>query len=158
VIAGFSKLRIWMQADGADDIDVFTRITKLDAEGRTLFQDSKTFKYSGPDGMLRASHRRLDEHNSTPAMPVHLHRDLQPLSAGDIVPLDVAIWPTGLVFHSGEQLRLTVAGYDNMESRPEDRPQRVSINKGWHVIHTGGARDSYLLLPVVKLGKLRRRH
>jgi uncharacterized protein len=148
-IAGYIKLRLWVQAEGADDMDVYTRITKLDAAGRPLFQNSVTYKYSGPDGMLRVSHRQLDTARSTPSMPVHTHRVQQLLKPGEIVPIEIQLWPTGLVFHAGEQLRLTVAGYDFAESSPEDRPKRVSYNKGTHIIHTGGKYDSYLLVPIM---------
>jgi uncharacterized protein len=152
-IAGYIKLRLWVQAEGADDMDVYARITKLDAVGQPLFQNSLTYKYSGPDGMLRVSHRQLDKSKSTPSMPVQTHRTLQLLKPGEIVPVEIQIWPTGLVFHKGEQLRLTVNGFDFAESKPEDRPNRVSYNKGTHIIHTGGKYDSYLLVPVIPEAK-----
>jgi uncharacterized protein len=152
-IAGYSKLHLWVQAEDADDMDVYTRITKLDAAGKPLFQNSITFKYSGPDGMLRVSHRQLDEAKSTASMPVHTHRTLQLLKPGEIVPIEIQLWPTGMVFHKGEQLRLTVDSFDFAESKPMDRPQRVAYNKGTHIIHTGGKYDSYLLVPVIPEAK-----
>jgi hypothetical protein len=86
-------------------------------------------------------------------MPVHTHRKQELLKKGEIVPIEIQLWPTGMVFHAGEQLRLTVAGYDFAESAPQDRPGRVSINKGTHSIHTGGKYDSYLLIPVIPAKK-----
>jgi len=152
-IAGYSKLHLWVEAQDADDMDVFTRITKLDASGKPLFQNSITFKYSGPDGMLRVSQRELDEEKSTPSMPVHTHRKQQLLKKGEIVPIEIQLWPTGMVFHAGEQLRLTIAGYDFSESAPQDRPGRVTINRGSHIIHAGGKYDSYLLVPLIPEAK-----
>lgn len=148
-ISGYSKLRLWVEAKDANDMDVFTRIVKTDARGNPLFQNSITFKYSGPDGMLRVSHRELDLEKSTDLMPVHTHRSEQLLSPGEIVPLDIQLWPTGMIFHAGEQLQLVVAGYDYSVSAPMDRPGRVTLNKGIQVIHTGGKYDSHLMLPVI---------
>jgi predicted acyl esterase len=66
-----------------------------------------------------------------------------------VVPVELQLWPTGMVFHAGQQLQLVIAGYDYMLSRPADRPVTTSLNKGVHVIHTGGRYDSYLLVPVI---------
>jgi predicted acyl esterase len=52
-ITGFIKLRLWVEADGADDMDVFARIVKLDKNGQPLFHDALMYKYAGPDGRLR---------------------------------------------------------------------------------------------------------
>ena len=54
-----------------------------------------------------------------------------------------------MVFHAGQQLQLMIAGYDYMLSRPADRPLATTLNKGVHVLHTGGRYDSYLLVPVI---------
>jgi predicted acyl esterase len=35
------------------------------------------------------------------------------LSAGEIVPVEIAIWPMGLRFHAGEQLKLTIKPFSN---------------------------------------------
>ena len=61
------------------------------------------------------------------------------------------IWPSGTRFEAGESLRLVIQGTDFysppkpvMADRHED-----SVNRGWHVIRTGGKYDSHLLVPVV---------
>jgi hypothetical protein len=104
---------------------------------------------SGPTGMLRASHRALDVEKSTDFQPVYRHYREEMLKQGEVVQLDIAIWPYGMVVKEGEELRLTVAGF-NM--RPHLRPDDVRPklrNRGRHVVHTGGKWESYLLLPMI---------
>src|SRR5215472_13717388 len=40
-------------------------------------------------GWLRASHRKLDPERSTPYRPYHTHDEIQKLTPGDTVPVDV---------------------------------------------------------------------
>ena len=150
-LAGNMKLRIWMSAPQARDMDVFVAVQKLDAYG-----DEVGFPYyavfeDGPValGWIRASHRELDEQLSTPWQPVLAHRRALPLGPDEIVPLEIEILPSGTRFGPGETLRLVVQGTDIYRyPRPliqtfhDDR-----VNRGPHVIHTGGRFDSHLLVP-----------
>jgi uncharacterized protein len=148
-ITGFLRLHLWVAAEAATDMDVFARVIKLDASGAPLFQDALTYRYSGPDGRLRVSQRQLAGSSAGAEHADHTHRLSEPLTPGQIVPIELQLWPTGMVFHAGQQLQLVIAGYDYMLSRPADRPLTSSLNKGVHVIHTGGRYDSYLLVPVI---------
>ena len=148
-LIGYAKIKLWVEAQGYDDMDLFIRIQKTNDQGEILYQDSICFLYSGPDTMLRVSLRELDAEKSTENEPVQTFRNVQKLKPGEIVPIELAFWPTSMTFHKGETLELVVAGYDYMPSRPMDRPTSVVDNKGTHVIHTGGKYDSYLLLPEV---------
>ena len=103
--------------------------------------------YLGPNGRLRVSHRETDPERSFPWLPLHRHRVEQFLKPGEIVPCDIPIWPTGIMCHAGEQLRLTVAGFNPIPFHLPGIPGPVTRNKGDHIIHTGGERDSYLLVP-----------
>ena len=152
-ITGFVKLRLWVQADGADDMDLFARIVKLDKHGQPLFHNSIGFQYSGPDGRLRVSHRQLDPDKSTPLQPCHTHKVVESLRPGEMVPIEIQLWPTGILFHPGQQLQLVIAGFDYMLSAPGDRPKAAPRNSGNHIIHAGGKYDSYLLVPVIPPGR-----
>jgi uncharacterized protein len=151
-ISGYLGLHLWVQAVDAEDMDIFARIIKLDAQGVPLLQDSLTFKYSGPDGRLRVSQRRLDEQRSTELLPVLAQKDSQPLEPSSIVRVDIPIWPTAMRFHAGQQLQLVLAGHDFMLSRPGDRPEAEINNRGIHIVHTGGRYDSYLSVPIIPNG------
>jgi predicted acyl esterase len=101
-------------------------------------------------GWLRASHRKLDPARSTPYRPYHSHDELQKLEPGAIVPVDIEIWPTSVVFEPGEHLVLEVASEDDprmepfLHNDPIDRKRR-----GITTIHAGGGYDSYLLMPLI---------
>ena len=136
-------------------MDVFVGLQKLDANGEVVpFPYYAQFD-DGPValGWLRASHRELDAQKSTPWQPVHTHTREVKLNAGEIVPLEIEIWPSGTSFVAGETLRLIVQGDDiNRYSKaiaPVYFRHEKSVNKGRHTIHVGGPYDSHLLVPVV---------
>jgi len=152
-VIGYMKLLLWVQAEGADDMDLFVAIQKLDANGDIVgFPFLKEFE-NGPValGWLRVSHRELDETRSTPELPVHKHERSLKLQRGEIVPVEIEIWPSGTRFGEGETLRLVVQGSDIYEydERLVANRHRQLVNKGSHIIHTGGRYDSHLLIPAV---------
>lgn len=63
-------------------------------------------------GWLRASHRELDATQSSPEQPVLAHRRELKLDVGEIYQLDVELWPSSMVYHPGEKLRLVIQGTD----------------------------------------------
>ena len=105
------KLRLWVEADGADDMDLFVYVEKLDEQGNLLSPMVLGHPCPGAQGMLRVSHRELDEEKSTPYKPYLSHRQEQLLHDGEIVPVDIEIWPMGMIWHKGQQLRLTIQGF-----------------------------------------------
>ncbi|KAK1476750.1 CocE/NonD family Hydrolase [Colletotrichum tamarilloi] len=153
--AGHSKLKLWVEVtDGGDNLDLFITLRKKDKDGNDVYFPWITVVDTGPIGFgwLRASRRELDETASTPWKPVHLHRrDLEPLKAGDVVPVEIEIQPTSCRFRAGERLSLVVSGHDYGKYPPGAPIPRhnSTINKGRHVIHFGGRYDSHLLLPVI---------
>lgn len=153
-ITGYMKLRLWVEAEGADDMDLFVAIRKLDASGAPVGMTFYAFFENGPValGWLRASHRALDEARSTPWQPVHSHRAEERLEPGVPVPVDIEIWPSSTLFRAGETLRVVVKGMDiyreGLPMLPFARHEDLR-NKGRHVIHAGGAYDSHLLVPVI---------
>jgi predicted acyl esterase len=153
-LVGHMKVRLFAEARGSDDMDLFVAIEKLDREGRKVpFAHFGVFD-DGPValGWLRASHRELDP-ATTEFQPVLKHQREQKLSSGEVAQLDIEIWPSGTRFEAGETLRLIVKGRDiynypkpMVYSRHED-----TVNLGEHVLYTGAERASYLLLPFVTL-------
>jgi predicted acyl esterase len=152
-LIGHMKLKLWAEAEGSDDMDLFVAIQKLDRAGNAVPFAFWAHFDDGPValGWLRASHRELDPARSTEYQPVLRHQRELNLAPGEIVPLEIEIWPSGTRFEAGESLRLVIQGTDFysppkpvMADRHED-----SVNRGWHVIRTGGKYDSHLLVPVV---------
>jgi uncharacterized protein len=147
------KLRLWVEAIGADDMDLFVAIQKFDRKGRYVPFAAFSALEDGPValGWLRASHRELDEKRSTPHQPWLLHRRALKLKPGVPVPVEIEIWPSGTLFAKGEKLRVVVQGSDIYKYARwivrAGHPK--TINAGVHVIHAGGKYDSHLLVPVI---------
>jgi hypothetical protein len=147
-ITGHMKLRLWVEADGHDDMDLFIQIRKLDEAGNWLPVHVLGQNHPGSWGRMRVSRRALDEKLSTDYQPVQAHMKAEKLKPGEIVPVDIEIWPTSWIWHKGQQLRVLVSG----RYRAEDwwlPVVYITDNKGNHVIHTGGKYDSYLQIPAV---------
>lgn len=152
-LVGHMKLKLWASAEEADDMDLFVAIQKLDAAGKEVPFAFWSHFEDGPValGWLRASHRELDEAQSSEYQPVLAHQREMNILPGEIVPLEIEIWPSGTRFERGERLRLVVQGTD-IQKYPKpamaDRHE-ATVNRGRHVLHTGGEYDSHLLVPVV---------
>jgi len=152
-LTGYMKLRLWVEADGADDMDLFVAIQKFDRNGKYVPFAAFSALEDGPValGWLRASHRELDLERSTPYQPWLLHRQQLKLKPRVPVPVEIEIWPSGTRFAAGERLRVVVQGSDIYKYARWIVLARhpKTINAGTHVIHTGGKYDSHLLIPVI---------
>ena len=148
---GPAALKLWVSST-VDDADLFVIVRKLGADGTEVRFPAQ----SGPSipaavGWLRVSHRKLDLNRSTPERPYHTHDELRKIEPGEIVPVEVEIWPTSVVFEPGERLVLEVASRDDpgmtpfLHTHPADR-----IQKGTGPPCTPAQRTtSHLLLPVI---------
>lgn len=153
-LTGYMSLHLWVEAEGAEDMDLFVGVRKLDAEGRETPFVFYAFYEDGPAalGWLRASHRRLDPARSRPGQPVHTHLQEDPLRSGTPTLVDIEIWPSSTRFASGERLRLVVTGHDIHQGGLPGTPfglHQATRNRGVHILHTGGRHASYLLAPVI---------
>jgi predicted acyl esterase len=99
-------------------------------------------------GWLRASHRELDEAMSLPYRPYHKHMRRQYLKPGEIVRVDVEIWPTSMTFRKGHRIRLDVQPRDGTGSQGYMH-YHADYNTGANTIYAGGQFESHLLLPVI---------
>ena len=167
-IVGYLKLRLWVEAIDADDLDLYAEVRKLSADGRHL--GCRTFLppgvdradlpenpdtlpgmivFSGAKGMQRASMRHVDQGRSGPAEPHHTFDRVEKLAPGEIVPVDIQIWPLGMRWRAGEKLQVVIGGQKLSGVEFPGLAGPDTINRGRHVIHTGGAHDSHLIIPVV---------
>ncbi|MFE8048668.1 CocE/NonD family hydrolase [Brenneria goodwinii] len=152
-ITGYSKLRLWIAATGTNDADLFVGLEKLDKNGKFVdFRFSQMFD-DGPIavGWLRVSQRELDPVLSRPERPVLTHAKSQWLQGDAPVAVDIEIWPTNVIFESGETLRVVVRGtqISNHPGSGFEIQYGPLNNAGDHVVYTGGQYDSHLLLPVI---------
>jgi len=111
-----------------------------------------------PDGGVApgqlSAYTAFEPARSAPWQPVLAHQRELRLAAGEIVPLEIEILPSGTLFRSGETLRLVIQGTDVYRyPRPLIQAWHDdSVNRGRHVVHSGGEYDSHLLMPVVPAG------
>ncbi len=164
VLVGYPKAHLRVEAQGADDMDLFLLLQKLDRYGTPLQQytvpnhggivqdlterGGSVLRYKGSDGRLRVSLRHLDETQSTDAIPVHSFDRVEKLIPGEVVDVDIDLLPVGLAFHPGQQLRLVISGRHLLGPIFPGNREYVPANLGQHLIHTGGDQPAYLQLPV----------
>ena len=161
-LVGYPKVCLWVEADGADDMDVFVILQKLDAQGQTLEQfnianqgpmmqqltrkGAAILKYKGSNGRLRASMRHLDVEVSTDTIPAHSFDKVEKLKLGEIVCLELDLFPIGLALHAGELLQQVVSGHNIFGGAMPGTDNVTPQNQGRHIIHCGGDKASFLQL------------
>jgi len=125
-ITGPSAAKLFVSSSTRDaDLFLVIRVFAPDLK-EIVFQGALDPHTPIAQGWLRASHRKLDRALSTPHRPYHTHDELQPLEPGEIVELDVEIWPTSIVVPAGYRLALTIRGRDYEHPGP---PHRLSNMK-----------------------------
>jgi len=133
----------------SEDMDLFLTLRHFDADGNEVLE---TGQQGTPvpvaKGWLRASHRELDHELSLPYRPYHTHTRRQYLRPGEIVKVEVEIWPTSMVFKKGHRIQLDVQPRDGVGSQSYMH-YHADYNTGTNTIHAGGDYESFLLLPVI---------
>jgi len=163
-LVGYPKVHLFVEADGFDDMDLFILLQKLDVHGNHLQQfvvpnqgammqdltekGGSVLRYKGSNGRLRVSARHLDEKLSTDEVPAHSFDRVEKLQAGEIAEIDIDLFPVGMVFYPGEQIRLVVSSKNDLGAIMPGTPAYAPENKGKHIIHTGGENASYLQIPL----------
>lgn len=110
-ITGYMKLHLWVSAPDHDDMDLAVRVEKLSKDGQPL--PDRAGNRIVATGQLRVSLRQLDTLRTTEAEPYYTFTGEQKLKPGEIVPVEIEIWPMGLFFERGEILQLTVGAYQS---------------------------------------------
>ena len=175
-ITGPSALKLFASSS-TKDADFFAILRVFSPDMReVVFQGAIDPHTPIAQGWLRASHRKLDKKLSTSYRPYHTHDQKQPLRRGEIVALDIEIWPTSIVVPAGYRIALTIRGKDYeyggasggrlsnfknelkgcgpfLHDDPIDRPP--DIFGGVTKLYFGRKYRPYLLLPVIpaKRGK-----
>lgn len=180
-LIGFSRVKLYMSCSENDDMDVYVILRKLDRDGNALLHvnipfeslpqgtteadvpDVNVFKYVGPGGRLRASHRKIepDPHLSqeqslmlAPGDVWHPHDREEKILPGEVTCLEIAIWPGGMIFQAGESIRLEIKGHEpTLPEFPAMKRVPKNLNRGYHVVHSGADYPSAITLPLVFDGK-----
>lgn len=165
-ILGLPKAVLYMSCPDHNDLDVYITLEKLDAQGVQMTnlnipwkgipvgsfeeiapqQATEVITYKGPMGVLRASHRAIDDEKSMhPHWPYYPHDYEDKVQPGSVVRLDIGIWAMGIEYEAGEQIRVIVGGKRRAVSNFGS--DKYSINNGTHQLHLGGQYASHVVLP-----------
>jgi predicted acyl esterase len=100
VMAGPASADLWISATVADT-DIQVTLSEVRPNGDEVYVQT---------GLLRASHRALDDAASSELRPVatHLEADAAPLTPGEATLVRVEILPFAHVFRAGSALRVVV--------------------------------------------------
>ncbi len=153
-LTGPMAARLWLELDGCDDANLFVGVEKWRRGRFVEFEGSYGY---GRDrvstGWQRVSLRALDPELSQPWEPVPTCAGpQQPLSAGEVVPVDVALGPSATSFRAGEQLRLVVAGRWLSRRNPFTGQLPAAYRnspRGRVTLHWGPRYDAHLLIPEI---------
>jgi len=149
-VIGPMALRLFVQAQGCDDVHLFVGVRKLRGEQEIGFEGSLGFDADlVTSGWQRAAFRDLDPALSTPIQPVHTFTAAKPLSPGEIVPVDIELRAQATRFRRGERLRLEIRGTWPQARNPitGQPPFRYAPGpRGTCILHAGGEHPARLLL------------
>ncbi|KAL3460183.1 X-Pro dipeptidyl-peptidase C-terminal non-catalytic domain-containing protein [Aspergillus heterothallicus] len=157
ILTGPSTVSIDISSPEHDDLDVFAHLYKADKDGNVLshlnlptmlealtpeqkphFEHNAFVRYWGPHGQLRASQRHVSQDKSGKTWKTLSYEKVQRVKSGDVVRMDIQLWPTGLQFEAGEQLILKISGSKLAFPTLPGLAPDPNPNKGKHVLHLGG--------------------
>ncbi len=157
VLAGYMKAGLWVSSSSSD-MDVFVSLRVLDEKDREIRYESlvppvdPTNIHPVGHGLLKASHRTLDEERSRPYWPVHTHSeaDYRPLQAGEIVDVEIGLNPSSARIREGWRLRVDIQPFSpaGLPSRAYDESYHVGAQ---NTVYTGPDHPSYIQLPIIPL-------
>ena len=169
-ITGPSAFKLFASSSTSDaDFFIVLRVFTGDLK-EIVFQGAIDPHTPIGQGWLRASHRKRDRKLSKPYRPYHTHDEKQLLKKGQVVELDIEIWPTSIVVPAGYRVGLSIRGKDYeyggasggklsnfknelkgcgpfLHDDPRDRP--AAIFGGITSLHFGRGKAPYLLLPII---------
>jgi predicted acyl esterase len=171
-LMGLPKAVLYMSCPDFNDMIVYVLIRKLDKQGKPMIainipwsaapynsaadipesDYSNLMIYYGPTGILRASHRKTDPSRSIhPQYPFHTHDEVQKITPGEVVKLEIGLWAMGVDFEAGESISVQVSGEYPLvqEFGPRKKVELEERNKGVHLVHVGGEHASHVVLPFV---------
>ncbi|MFC9795613.1 CocE/NonD family hydrolase [Streptomyces sp. NPDC127584] len=152
-VTGPMALRLYVELHDTDDMDLVVGVEKWSGGRFVPFEGSYGY---GRDrvttGWQNLSLRALDVERSRPFEPVPACLVREPVPAGEVVPVDIALGPSSTLFRAGEQLRLVVAGRWLSPRNPLTGQFPASYRtrtRGRCTLHWGPDRPAHLLLPVI---------
>jgi uncharacterized protein len=139
---------LWVSSS-TEDMDLFLTLRNFAPDGSEVMEiGQQGLPVPVAKGWLRVSHRELDPKLSRPYRPYHRHVRRLYLTPGEVVRIDVEIWPTSMVFKKNHRIRLDIQPRDGVGSS-HYMHYHADYNIGTNTVHAGGDMESHLLLPVI---------
>ncbi|MES2265052.1 MAG: CocE/NonD family hydrolase [Pseudomonadota bacterium] len=156
IFAGYSKASLWVSSTSVD-MDIFVALRIIDADGgevdftgpTTMGLASKHYPLS--KGWLKVSHRKRDEARSTGYTVKHTHSkaDHQPLSPGEIVPVEIEIIPNTALIRKGQRIRIDIQPFDGFGHGTRHAYDAAHHDGVQYALYTGPEHPSFIQLPIV---------
>lgn len=129
-VTGRVKAKLWVSS-AAPDTDFVVKLCDVYPDGKS---------YNVCEGILRARFRKGFDREAF-------------LKAGEIVPVEIDLWSTSIIFNKGHKLRVQVAssnfpGYDPNPNTGAGFRANAEKRATQNTIYTGAKHPSQLLLPV----------
>lgn len=155
-LSGYFTLKVWVEArperaggPSLGDMAIFVAVNKLDRNGNAVHFNGSVGnnKDMVTLGCLKVFRRELDPVESTEWHRILKGDSEQKLDAGEIVPVNIELYPSSTFYAAGETLQLIVSSSEIIPSPPYKKG--VEFNHGKHVLHIGGQYVSYLQMPMI---------
>lgn len=137
LIAGTPTLRLRLSSDRQDGA-VLAYLEDVAPDGRSRYLT---------EGGLRLIHRKNSPNPYFPKdSPYHtfVRGDARPVPAGEVIQIDITLWPIAARVAAGHRLRIAIAGADADTFDPVPAQGAATLT-----IHRGGDHGSSIELPVV---------
>jgi len=170
------NLKLWVKSS-TKDMDVFAALHLIDPEGHEItFTGNTDPRVPVVQGFLRVARRDVDPTKSSDHYAYHTQIKTEPMTPGELYEVDVDFaWPTSIVVPKGYRLALSLQGKDwqyrpnasIVRSKDYDLPfsdnpglffaahpnRDPALYGGTNTVATGEGHASYLLLPLIPIGK-----
>ncbi len=149
-ITGPLVLNLWVSST-SEDMDIFATIRNIGPDAKDVCEVGQ---HGQPvpcvtKGWLRASHRKLDPARSLPYRPFHAHNERLWLTPNEPVECQIEVWPTSMVFRKGHRVRIDIQPRDGVGSAPYTHYHGDYNAGAENTIYSGGAKESYLVVPII---------
>ncbi|RFA18834.1 CocE/NonD family hydrolase [Subtercola boreus] len=155
LLAGYMKAGLWLSSS-SHDLDVYVSLRVIDENDHEIRYESLVPPIDPANihpvghGLLKVSHRMLDDERSTDYWPApsHTEADHQPLTPGDVVYAEIGLYPSSALIRKGSRLQVDVQPYSpaGIPSRAYDESYHVGAT---NTVHTGPEHLSFIQLPIV---------
>ncbi len=145
---GGGSVNLWVKSS-TPDVDLQATVSEVGPDGNETFVQN---------GWIRASERKLattstNMFGETPTavepIPTFLASDLQPMPAGEFVPVTIPLYFEGHAYRAGSRIRVTIAapnGTQPVWSFSQTQPEGTTANVS---IAFGPSMPASLILPIV---------